>query len=561
MVVVIDGSWRNDAPKPRMSRRRLLTGVSGLAGGVAIASLLSACGVASSAEPASTVSTSATLTASQAHFATPSTGSNASTAPGVDKLVLAWWTDVGTMSPFQFSTTGPGGVVLLSYIFDTLTWKDEKGVAPWLGTKWEASPDGLSYTFLIAGNALWHDGEPLTSDDVAFSFGYYADHPFSWMSSSVVLSAKATNDSITISLAHPAANFLEEIAGILPIIPRHVWETVTDPIKYTDPKAIVGSGPYVMSEHDATAGAYRLTAFGHYWNGTPRAREVQQITIPKQTELQMVRTGQAQLSQTTDASVIQLLANDATLKVAVSAPLSVVRLAVNTEQTPLDRKEVRQAIMYALDRATIARTITKGPAITSGVAIVPPGTPWFNPDIKEYPFDLPKAKELLGGERITLDLLADPTAREPELMAPMLASAGITINIKQVDVATRLKLLSDGDFQLALTGHIGIGGDPDYLRRWYAGEEANAFARGSIFKNPDYARLGEQQAAELDPVKRKAIVFQMQEILAEELPTLVLYHRSFYWIYDSSAFTPFETWGGLMNGIPFPNNKLTLLRS
>ena len=58
------------------------------------------------------------------------------------------------------------------------------------------------------------------------------------------------------------------------------------------------------------------------------------------------------------------------------------------------------------------------------------------------------------------------------------------------------------------------------------------------------------------PVK---FVFQMQQILAEELPTIVLYHRRFYWVYDPSVFTPMATAGGLMNGIPFPNNKLTLL--
>jgi peptide/nickel transport system substrate-binding protein len=112
---------------------------------------------------------------------------------------------------------------------------------------------------------------------------------------------------------------------------------------------------------------------------------------------------------------------------------------------------------------------------------------------------------------------------------------------------------------LALTSHIGVGGDPDFLRRWYAGEEANAFARGSIFHDDEYAALGEEQAATLDPERRRAIVFRMQEILAEQLPTIVLYHRRFYWVYDPAVVTPVETWGGLLNGVPFPNNKLALI--
>ncbi len=530
-------------------------GISGTIGGIAVSSLLASCG-GTQAKSGGNASTP-TTTAPSGATASPSS----QTTGVIDRIRFAWWTDVGSLSPFQFSTTGPGGVVLLSFVFDTLTWKDEKQIIPWLGTRWETAPDGKSYTFTITSDATWHDGQPLTPVDVAFSFGYYKEHPFNWMSSDVVESAETDSDgTVTFSLSHPAANFLEEIAGIVPVIPKHVWSPVSDPTKFSDASALIGSGPYVVMEHDATAGAYRLTASGSYFRGTPGIAELQQITIPKQTELQQVQKGDADVSQSTDASIVDILANDPRLKVDVTKPLSVVRMAVNTEQAPLDRKEVRQAIMYALDREQIAKTITKGPAITNGVAIVPPGTPWFNPDVAQYPFDPEKAKALLNGETFAVDLLADPNAREPELMAQMLEAVGITLNVKQVDVATRLQLLSDGNFQMALTGHIGIGGDPDYLRRWYAGEEANAFAKGSVFKNAEYAQLGEEELAQLDPEKRKAIVFQMQEILAEELPTLVLYHRNFYWIYNADVFTPMETWGGLMNGIPFPNNKLTLLR-
>jgi len=133
------------------------------------------------------------------------------------------------------------------------------------------------------------------------------------------------------------------------------------------------------------------------------------------------------------------------------------------------------------------------------------------------------------------------------------------LNVQRVDAPTRAQLLGDGDFQMALTSHIGVGGDPDYLRRWYAGEEANAFARGSIFTNAEFTELGEAQAMALDPARRREIVFRMQGILAAELPTIVLYHRRFYWVYDPAVFTPMETWGGLLNGVPFPTNKLALI--
>ncbi len=475
---------------------------------------------------------------------------------------FAWWSDVGAPTPFHISPAGPGGAALLSLIYDTLTWKDAGGIVPWLAAEWETGEAGRSYTFRIVDGATWHDGAPVTAEDVAFSFDFYARYPYRWMTTEVIDSASVTADGgVRIDLKRPYAPFLEDIAGVVPIIPRHVWEPVADPMAYTGANRSIGSGPFALAEHDETAGAYRLTAHEGYWRGRPRVREWRQITVPAEARVRVVQQGDADISLSTDASVGDVLAGDARLKVFATAPLSIARLAINTAREPLDQVPVRQAIAYALDRRLIAETVTRGPAIVGSAGVVPPETPWHNPSLKRYDHDPNRARELLAGRRVTVELIADPSAREPDLMAPMLEEAGITLRVQRADAATRNQILAEDDFQMALTTHIGVGGDPDYLRRWYAGEEANAFAQGSIFRNEEYARLGEEQAASLDPEQRRAIVFRMQEILAEELPTIVLYHRRFYWVYDPAAFTPMETWGGLMNGVPFPNNKLALIEA
>ncbi len=474
---------------------------------------------------------------------------------------FAWGADVGNPTPFQISTAGPGGAVLLTLIYDTLTWKDQNGIIPWLATKWDVTDEGRTYTFRLA-NAAWHDGRPVTAEDVRFSFEYYSRFPYRWMPTEVVESAEVTGtDEVRIRLKSPYAAFVEEIAGVVPMIPSHVWEQVVDPVKYHGENASIGSGPFRLVEHDEAAGTYLLTANQGYWRGKPRFPEWRQLTVPAEARVEIVRQGGADVSLSTDASVRELLVADPRLRVHETAPLSLVRLAINTGRPPLDRKEVRQAIAYALDRKRIAEAITRGPAIVGSAGVVPPETPWHNPSLKQYEYDPERARELLGGRTYTLDLVADAAAREPELMTPMLEAVGIKLNLQRVDPPTRAQLLTEGKFQLALTAHIGAGGDPDYLRRWYAGEEANAFAQGSVFHNEEYTRLGEEQAATLDTERRRAVVFKMQEILAEHLPTIVLYHRRFYWVYDSSIFTPMETFGGLMNGIPFPNNKLALIES
>ncbi len=112
---------------------------------------------------------------------------------------------------------------------------------------------------------------------------------------------------------------------------------------------------------------------------------------------------------------------------------------------------------------------------------------------------------------------------------------------------------------MIMTTHIGVGGDPDFLRRWFTGAEANAFAQGDALDNDEFQRLAARQVRTLDPIRRRQIIFRLQEILAEELPTLPLYYRRFYWIYNSAKLHPFGTPGGLLDGIPLIENKLVFL--
>lgn len=475
-------------------------------------------------------------------------------------IVRIAWQDVGAPTPFRVSTAGPGGAVLLSLMYDTLTWKDEHGVIPWLATSWDVSTDGLEYTFVLAPNVQWQDGQPLSAEDVAFSFNYYAAHPYRWMPTDMVSGATVSGDQVIVRLKAPYPPFLEEVAGSVPIIPRHVWAGVSDPEHYAGADAFVGSGPYRLADYRAADGAYRLAANPSYFKGAPLVDEIQQLNVPNETVVQAVQQGQIDLAWTTDASVVDLFRSSPTVRVQPTAPLSVVRLVLNSNQPPLDRLEVRQALAYAIDRESIGRTVTRGTPVPGSFGVVPPETPWFAPSVQQYGFDPAQARALLGGVPLTLDLLANPEYREPELLEPMLAAAGVSLRTQRVDAPTKAQLLNEGQFQLAELQHIGIGGDPDYLRRWYTGQEANLSAQGDVLRDPAFVALASQEAATLDPATRKAIIAQMQALLAHDLPTIPLFYRRFYWMYDPSRLSPMNTFSGLMNGIPFVDNKLVFLR-
>ncbi len=141
----------------------------------------------------------------------------------------------------------------------------------------------------------------------------------------------------------------------------------------------------------------------------------------------------------------------------------------------------------------------------------------------------------------------------------VLKEVGIEVRLRTVDPATRAQLASEGRFQMLFSTHIGSGGDPDYLRTWFAGADANQFAAGSKMRSPEYLRLARLQLSTPDPAQRRRYVEQLQLLLSQELPTLPLYYRRFFWIYDSRKFTPIATRGGMLNGIPLVENKLGFL--
>jgi peptide/nickel transport system substrate-binding protein len=231
------------------------------------------------------------------------------------------WEDVGVPTPFRISTAGPGGVVMLTLLHDTLTWKDERGIIPWLATSWEVSPDGREYTFTLAPGAKWHDGQALDASDVAFSFTYYAAHPFRWTNTGVVESAAAlARDRVRIRLREAHASFVEEVAGSVPILPEHIWSHVATPETYDGADASIGSGPFTLAEYRSADGAYRLLANPAYFRGQVTVREYQQLNIPPETRIQALQRGEIDLAWSTDATSLDLFKNDARLKVLETPP-------------------------------------------------------------------------------------------------------------------------------------------------------------------------------------------------------------------------------------------------
>ena len=484
-----------------------------------------------------------------------------------NNVVKIAWQDSGFPSPFTFTSNGPGGYLRSSFIFDSLTWKDETGVIPWLASSWEVSEDKLTYTFNLEENVQFHDGESLTADDVVFSYNYFKEHAYQWNAdmSKVASIKKMTDHQVAITLNEEYSPFITEIAGILPILPEHIWSKVENPIEYTEKKALVGTGPYILDSYNSSTGNYRYLANEDYFKGKVTVKEVQYLNV--ENRMLSLQKGEITGGMTHNYTEVKQMEEQGYKALQSNPTGSAVRIVFNLDNEQLSDKGLRQAIAYALNRGEIAEKVLGNPeTLTGSGGVIPPDSDWFNEDVKKYDYDVDRANEMLDKlgyeknkkgvrEELSLKVLVSSTSQEAELMKSMLANVGVKLEIQTVDTATFTTAMSEGKYDMALTGHIGLSGDPDFLRLWFSGQASNAYAGNAVFKNEEFNKLASLQLSQ-EGNERKETVDSMQDILAEELPTLVLYHRPFYFVYDATVFDGwFNTSGGISDGIPLTDNK------
>lgn len=484
------------------------------------------------------------------------------------KIVRIGWQDSGFPSPFAFGTEGPGGFLRQTFLFDTLTWKDETGVIPWLASAWKVSSNHLEYTFTLEKNVKFHDGKPLTVDDVVFSYNYFKKHSFPWnVDMTKVASVEKLSDAqVKITVTEPYAPFITEIAGKLPIIPKHIWSTVDQPLEYKDEKALIGSGPFTLKKYDTATGNYQFVKNKNYFKGEVTVDEVQYIAAEnRMLALQNKEIDGGMTFHYTEAKKLEALGYQ-NLK---SKPTgSAVRVVFHLHHPQLKDKKLRQAIAYALDRKSIAKKTTgNSEGMVGSAGVIPPDSKWYNAKVKKYDYNVERANKILDElgykknakgirDGLKLSVLVSATSKEAELMKAMLKKVGIDLTIRSVDAATFTSSMSEGNFDMAITGHIGLSGDPDFLRLWFSGQAGNSLAGKGVFNHAKFQELAQLQLTKIDESERKAVINQMQNILAEELPTLVLYHRPFYYLYNDKVFDGwFNTDGGIADGIPLTDNK------
>ncbi len=489
--------------------------------------------------------------------------------------------DHGAPNPFRHYPRG-SGYVRMSWVFDTLIWKDRNGsFVPSLAVSWSHNKAQNSWTFVLHENARWHDGRAVTAEDVAFSFAYYEKHPYPWVNTRIVERVEILSPSrLTIFLRRPYAPFPAEIGGTLPIIPKHIWQEIDAPRRFNGSGAFIGSGPYRFRDFDKVRGTYLFEAFEDYHLGSPKVRRL--IYLHSGNPLASLSTGQADLAAVRP-EMVERLRRDGVC-VIEDERAWVRKLMINHKRFPFSDRRFRQALVHAIDRAELIAKSQRGHASQASLGLLSADHPFHNPATPDYRHDPARALELLAelgysrnargvlaldGKPLQVQLLNTTMTvaggsggeRDGLIIKKQLEALGMQVDLLTLEQTTADQKISSFDFDLALSGHGGIAGDPRILNDMILPARGGSnFNNARYGESPLLTRLLQEQLTETDPDRRRELVARAQEIIARELPAIPLYHPR-----GLSAYRPeigirwFYTPGGLGKGVPIAQNKRVLL--
>jgi peptide/nickel transport system substrate-binding protein len=454
---------------------------------------------------------------------------------------------------------------------------------PDFAQSWEVSEDGLTWTFHTVPNAKWSDGEPLTAEDPAFILtldmlpasggGGVVKH---------MVSAEATDpNTLVVTYDTPVGNVLSQLNQV-PIVPKHIWEPIAYPggkpdvtamRNFQNPAPIVSGRPFMLTE-------YREDEFARFelnpnWYGQKPHIEGfgMQFYKTADAEINALQNDEVDLVTVVEPASVEPLKTMSNVTVVQSQGAEFHDLIFNSNPKKTTDKEIqdpqlRLALEYATDRQRMIDVAQMGFA-QLGSSIVPPVTgKWFDAELPVVPYDLDKANQVLddagyemGPDGVRVAKNGDPLSyvlyiqqgqpgamRVFDILKEDWAKIGVEItpnvmpynqlwdlNQSPFDPKTGDPLYLD--FEIIMWDWVPMQ-DPDFILSVLQCDQYGIWS-DTGYCNPTYDKMYSEQGTTVDPKERKDLVWQMQEMLYEQKPYIVLYYLDVLWAHSNK-------WEGLV---------------
>jgi peptide/nickel transport system substrate-binding protein len=420
-------------------------------------------------------------------------------------------------------------------LFDSLVSHDaQMNPTPDLAEKWE-TPDPLTYVFHLRQGVKFHDGRACTSADVKFTFDSIISGNVKTPKRGafeLVRSVEAPDAATVIfHLREPSTSFLWNLAkpGI-GIVPNGSGkELARNPI---------GTGPFRfagMTQDEEIV----LDRNDSYFDGLAKIAQVKFRIVPDEiTRALELRKGTADFALTSlGADTVVTLKKQHDLVIDESPGTSVAYVGFNLADPALAHREVRQALAYATDRASLVTYLLRGQARLAP-SLLPPNHWAFEANVRQYDYDPARAQQLLDtagfhpdaqGIRLhlTFKTSTDEGARTlSEVLANQWKRVGIAVDLRPLEFATFYSDITHGSFQVYSLRWVGAStGDPDIFDYVFDSKRVPPLgANRGHYQNAELDALLQKQRIEMDREKRKELLSQIQKIVAEDEPYINLWY-------------------------------------
>ncbi len=434
--------------------------------------------------------------------------------------------------PFTLNPAGKGAIAAVSdyvqiHIFDSLV--DFTGpnltLKPMLAVRWE-NPNPTTWRFHLRRGVKFHNGDPLTAEDVKFT----VDTQLANKGSSINAYLGPTEGArvidpytIEITTKTPFPPLLFNLTR-LHILPR-AYDKLGAEAFAAKP---IGSGPYRFVEWPRGQRIV-LDVNPDYWGGqaTPKRLVFRPIVDPSTRAAELRAGGVDIVSNPPIPQVKELSTGDTTIMTVPGA--RVIAYPMNTLQKPLNDVRVRRALNYAVDREAIVKSLLQGYGKTTGQ---PFSSGWlgYDPEIKPYPYDPAQAKKLLAeagyasGFEVTWNISTGAFIADKEIAeaaAAMLGQVGVKARLVPTERAKIQRDLQSSTFDGITAGQWGTVAESDIMAKWF-------FKTPKIFTPELEARLTQlttSAAAELDRDKRNRIYQELARFASDEALWLFIHHQ------------------------------------
>jgi peptide/nickel transport system substrate-binding protein len=497
---------------------------------------------------------------------TGATGAGAQGSSGEDeKLVFRVGSsnDIDGFNPFKIVEIPSYEVMGLTYDYLVNFSPKDSSPAPGLADSWETSDDGLTWTFHLNKDAKWHDGKPVTSEDVAYTFrrileeeqGLYIDYV-----RQIEKIETPDKHTVVFETKDPSVQMLSMLVYILP---KHIWEDVpAEETKTFKNEPAIGSGPFQAVEWKEGQ-SVRLEANPDYFRGAPHIDEIIfQLYDNDDTMVQALKNGEVDYIAWFPINLFKSLENQEGIETNSAPDPGFTELGFNLyEPSPEAIEEfgapktstgdpalldplVREAINWSIDEEELTQKILQGEGIP-GSTLVPPALARYHLKLDESEiqgFDIERSKELLeqagwkdtngdgtvdkDGEELELRLFVRSEDKDSvtagQFIEDWFEEAGIGLETKAISDTALTDAIYAADYDMFIWGW-GSDPDPDFILSVLTCDQLMGWS-DTFWCNEDYSQMYQEQKEQLDLDERAATIKEMQRIAYEENPYVIFYY-------------------------------------